>query len=64
MKIKHAETCGQYCPYPDTDWISPGALLPKCRGGDCTLCDEMDCDCIDWEGAEELAHELWNLNVT
>lgn len=41
----HKIDCGRYCPYPDLNWIGPGALLPKCRGGDCTLCDEMECNC-------------------
>lgn len=41
----HPKECPKYCPYPDTDWVAPGALLPKCRGGDCTLCDELDCTC-------------------
>jgi hypothetical protein len=43
--MNHPQECPQYCPYPDTTWIAPGASLPKCRGGDCTLCDELDCDC-------------------
>lgn len=42
---KHAQDCGRYCPWPDTDWIAPGARLPKCHGGDCTLCDEVPCTC-------------------
>lgn len=42
---KHIESCGRYCPYPDTSFIAPGASLPKCRGGDCTLCDESECSC-------------------
>lgn len=45
MAVAHDITCGRYCPYPDTQWIAAGASLPKCRGGDCTLCDELDCSC-------------------
>lgn len=50
----HDKECGKYCPYPDTSWISPGAALPKCRGGDCTLCDELECTCGAFEENEEL----------
>ena len=32
----HDPLCGQHCPGPG---------VGKCRGGDCTLCDEVDCQC-------------------
>ncbi len=32
----HDPLCGQYCPGPG---------VGKCRGGDCTLCAEVDCQC-------------------
>ena len=41
----HQPTCPRYCPFPDLTWVAAGATLPKCRGGDCTLCDEGDCTC-------------------
>jgi hypothetical protein len=41
----HQTDCGKYCPYPDTEWKHEGSPLPKCRGGDCTLCDELECTC-------------------
>jgi len=31
----HDPLCGQHCD----------GRPPKCRGGDCTLCDEADCSC-------------------
>lgn len=42
---RHDPHCPAYCPAPDTSWIAPGGGLPKCRGGDCTICDETDCQC-------------------
>lgn len=33
--MSHDPLCGQYCD----------GQPPKCRGGDCTLCDEVDCSC-------------------
>lgn len=46
--MAHERHCPLFCPYPDLEYISPGGGLPKCRGGDCTLCDEIDeefCTC-------------------
>lgn len=43
--VIHDKECPSYCPYPDMEYIAPGASLPKCRGGDCTLCDELECTC-------------------
>lgn len=45
MAEVHDMSCGRYCPYPNMSWTHEGATLPKCRGGDCTLCDESDCTC-------------------
>ena len=35
MDTTHDPLCGRYCD----------GKPPKCRGGDCTLCDEVDCTC-------------------
>ena len=35
MSAEHDPLCGQFCD----------GKPPKCRGGDCTLCDEVDCSC-------------------
>jgi hypothetical protein len=35
MSAVHDPLCGQFCD----------GKPPKCRGGDCTLCDEVDCSC-------------------
>lgn len=46
---RHERHCPKWCPYPDTSYVAPGAQVPKCRGGDCTLCDEIDeefCACL------------------
>lgn len=49
----HDPLCGQYCD----------GKPPKCRGGDCTLCDEMDCSCDliyrVREGWYEAQSEAW-----
>lgn len=47
MANSHSTDCPAYCPAPDLEWRHAGAALPKCRGGDCTLCDEVPCTCED-----------------
>lgn len=39
----HLPECGRYCD----------GKPPKCRGGDCTLCDEVDCICAALRACEQ-----------
>lgn len=43
----HLPECGQYCD----------GKPPKCRGGDCTLCDEVDCICPALRACENRVRE-------
>lgn len=40
---KHLPECPQFCD----------GKPPKCRGGDCTLCDEVDCICDALRACEQ-----------